>query len=227
MPLRVPLNLVLMVALMLTLQVTDAGAQNRSTHQATRLKSYKVVSPETYNRVLDISFPRDDPDPSKTILAIVLRFKPSFKPESQIVIRRRLDKVEVIEYTSLNGNIYSKLDNVMAYGGKEDAVEMAKLIKVRRRSIEVPYAQVKQWHMNLLDRIGESLKAFKEKSEEYDRGTVTLALDGAAYDLWYEQGLNKISFSLYDEEVNDLRPNGDFKLVQWMNAIRRKIGRLE
>ena len=223
MPIRFPLNVALMIALTLVLQVTDASSQSRSSLQEGRLKSYKVVSPETYNRVLEILFPRNDPDPGKTIFAFVLRFKPSFQPELQIIIRRRLDKVEVVEYTSLNGNIYSKLDDVMAHGGKEDAVEMAKLIKVRRRSIAVPYAQVKQWHMSLLDSVGESLKAFKEKSEEYDRGTVTLALDGTAYDLWYEQGLNKMAFSLYDEEINDLRSTGDFKLVQWMNSVRREV----
>src|SRR5947207_1771856 len=118
--LRISLNTVLMISLTAVFQVTGAYSQSKPSSQDGRLKSYKVVSPETYNHVLDMLFPRDD----SAIFSIVLRFKPSFQPESQIVIKRGLKNAEIIEYTSLSGNIYSKLNDVMARGGKEDAVEM-------------------------------------------------------------------------------------------------------
>lgn len=172
---------------------------------------------------MDILFPRDGP----AIFAIVLRFEPNFQPESQIIIRRELDKAEVVEYTSLSGNIYGKLNDVIAQGGKEDAVEMAKLIKVRKRSIEVPYAQVKQWHSGFLLSIKESLNGFKERIEEYDTGTTTIALDGTFYDLWYKQISNEMSFRVYDQAVEVRRLTGDFKLVQWMNAVRREVEKLK
>ena len=88
MRLRVTLNVALMVVLILVFQVTDAYPQSKSSLQEGRLKSHKVVSPGNYNRVLDILFPRDDS--TKNIFAIVLRFEPSFHPESQIIIRREL-----------------------------------------------------------------------------------------------------------------------------------------
>jgi hypothetical protein len=220
---RVALNVTLIIALTLVSQVTGAYSQSKPSPQDGLLKSYKVVSQETYNRVLDILFPQGD----LGVVTIVLRFEPSFQPESQIIIRKDLDKAEVIEYTSLSGNIYSKLNDVMAHGGKEDAVEMAKLIKVRRRSVEVPYAQIKQWHTGLLASIRESLNVFKEKLDEYDTGTSTIALDGTFYDLWYEQVGDKFSFKLYDEEINDLRSTGKFKLVQWMNTVRRDVRKLK
>lgn len=223
MRLRATLNAALLVVLIPVFQVTGAYSQSRSSLQEGRLKSYKVVSSETYNRVLDILFPRDD----SAIFAIVLRFEPSFQPESQIIIRRGLDKAEVIEYTSLSGNIYKKLNDVIAQGGKEDAVEMAKLIKVRKRSVEVPHAQVKQWHTSFLVSISESLNGFKEKSEEYDTGTSTIALDGTFYDLWYKQISNEMSFRLYDQAVEVPRLEADFKLVQWMNAVRREVEKLK
>jgi hypothetical protein len=225
MRLRVTLNAALMVALISMFHVNFAYSQSRASRQEGSLKSYKAVSTETYNRVLDMLFPRDDS--TKKIFAIVVRFEPSFQPESQITIKKGLDKAEVIEYTSLSGNIYSKLNSVIAHGGKEDVVEMAKLIKVRRRAIEVPYAQIKQWHANFLVSIGGSLDAFNEKIEDYDTGTSTITLDGTFYNLWYKQISNEISFRLYDEEVDDSHSTGDLKLVQWMNTVRREVGKMK
>jgi hypothetical protein len=223
--LRVALKAALMIALTPVFQVTGVYSQSKPSHQDGGLKSYKLVSPETYDRVLDILFPRDDS--AKYVFVIVLRFKPSFQPESQVVIRRGLDRAEITEYTSLSGNVYSKLNDVIAHGGKEDVVEMAKLIKVRKRLIDIPYAQVKQWHTSFLDSIRESLNSFKEKIEEYDTGTSTIALDGTFYDLWYKQISDEISFRLYDREVNDLRSTGDLKIVQWMNTVRRDVSKLK
>jgi hypothetical protein len=223
MRLRGVLNTALMVVLILLFQVNDAYSQGGSSLQEGRLKSYKVVSQETYNRVLDILFPQDD----SSMVTIVLRFEPSFQPESQIVIKRGLNKAEVIEYSSLSGNIYSKLNNVMARGGKEDAIEMAKLIKVRRRSMEVPYARVKRWHADFLDSVSESMNAFKEKLDEYDTGTSTTALDGTFYDLWYKHISNEMSFRVYDQAIEVPRLVADLKLVQWMNAVRQEVGRLK
>lgn len=224
MRLRVTLNVALLVVLIQVFQVTGTYSQGMSSIQEGRFKSYKVVSRETYNRVLDILFPRDD----SAFFAIVLRFEPNFQPESQIVIfKKGLDKAEVIEYTSLSGNIYRRLNDVMAHGGKEDAVEMAKLINIRRRSIEVPYAQVKQWHTSFLVSISESLNTFKEKLDEYDTGTSTIALDGTFYGIWYRQIGGEMSFRLYDQALEIPRLIGDFKLVQWMNTVRRDVEKLK
>src|ERR1044071_9754458 len=70
--------------------------------QAGGLKTHKLISRETHDQVLDIVFPREETvgDP-----AFVLRFKPSSAVESQIVIKRTINKIELLEYTSLSGNI--------------------------------------------------------------------------------------------------------------------------
>src|SRR5262249_310515 len=189
------------------------------------VKNNKIISQEAYNRVLDILFPRDEP---RGDYGLVLRFKPSFHRESQVVIKRGVDKVEVIEYTSLNGNIYSKLNELMSHGAKEDPAELAKLIEGGRRSIQVPYAQIKQWHTSFLESLGQSLITFKNRSEEFDRaGTISVVIDGTFYDLWYGQGINDMSFSFYDEEVSEKLPDGQLKVVQWMNTVRRDVERLK
>lgn len=208
----------------LPFQVSAVGIRSGSLFQEP-LKSHKTVSREIYDRVLDILFPRDEPASN---YCIILRFRPSLHPESQVVIRKNLDKVEVIEYISLSGNIYSKLDELMSHGGKEDAVEMAKLIKVHRRSIQVPNAQANQWHTNFLESLGELVKTFRKRSDEFDKaGTIDVVLHGTFYDLWYSQDVSEMSFSFYDEEVSDQQPNGILKTVQWMNAVRRDVEKLK
>jgi len=234
MPVRIYINfprslaiVVLATVFIAVLHTVSANAKLRPSFQDNQVKGLSVISCETYDRVLDILFPRDVPDPSKTVFKIILRFHPHAQPESQIVIRRGVEKVEVLEYLSLDGNIYRKLNEALAHGSKENAVEMAKSIKVRKRLINVPYSQVKQWHVGLLESIAISTKVFKERSHEFDdMGSETVMLDGAFYDLWYEQRLSKMSFAIYDADVDHHISNDEFKLVQWMNTVRQDIGKM-
>jgi len=60
--------------------------------------------------VLDIIFQRDE---GNRDYDIVLRFEPSNAPESQLYIKRTATKTQVLEYTSVNGNVYGKIDNIL------------------------------------------------------------------------------------------------------------------
>lgn len=102
-------------------------------------RAYKVISPATYEKVLDLVFQCDEANRG---FDFVLRFEPSNAPESQIYIRQTVTKTKVLEYTSLSGNIYGKLDKILRYGVKEDAVEMAKQIQVKKRILDVPEAKL-------------------------------------------------------------------------------------
>lgn len=186
------------------------------------LKTYKVVSHETHERVLDILFQRDE---ANRDYDFILRFAPSFAPESQIVVKRRFGKAEVVEYTSLSGNIYGKLNNVMANGGKEDAAEMAKLVQVKKRVIEVPTAQVRQWRKSLANSIGATMKALEQRDIEDERGNGTITIDGTFYYFWYTQVTGDISFNLLDHEISDRKVTGLLALVRWMNTVRLDIGK--
>jgi hypothetical protein len=217
----------LSAALIFVLQVGSVSAQSDSSQDNSQ-KSYRVVSEATYNRVLDIVFPRDDPDPSETIFSFVLRFEPNSKPESQIVIRRRADKVEVFEYTLSNDDVYTHLNEILTRTGKEDVVEMAKSIRVNRRVTSISLDQAKQWYTAFFDSLTSTTKKLRERGEEFDKtGSESFILHGATYNLWYKQSLNKMSFSLYDVEVDTPGFDGEFKLVQWMNAVRLEVGKLK
>lgn len=212
------------MALGSALSLSAVGQVRASREQSQRTSP--VVSRETYLQVLDTVFPRNDPDPSKTMFEFVLRFGPSFHVTSQIVIRNRGDRTELIEYTSLDGNIFDKLNETLARGGKGDVATLAKSIRVRRREILIPEAQINGWYGQFFEALETTGKTLKQNGEESLRTrSVTLVLDGTFYEVWYKQDLNEISLSLYDVEIDTTGSDGELKLVQWMNSIRREVAK--
>jgi len=215
---------VLAAALSLASQAGLTAQSNAQPNQAQRTNP--VVSWEVYYAVLDAVFPRNDPDTSTTTFELVLRFEPSFHATSQIVIRNRGDKTEVIEYTSPDGNIFDKLNEALGHGTKEEAATLAKSIQVKRREIAMPEAEIKGWYKDFFDSLTATGKTLQQRGEEsLKTRSVTLVLDGTTYNLWYKQGLNKTSLSLYDVEVDTSGSDGELKLVQWMNHIRREVAK--
>jgi hypothetical protein len=212
-----------LVVMLLLFQLSADGSRTSLLAQDP-LKSYKVISRETYERVLDTVFQRDE---ANRDYDFVLRFEPSIAPESQIVIKRSAGKTQVVEYTSLSGNIYRKLDNIMANGGKEDAVEMAKLVQVRKRLVEVRDAQGNQWRGSLPGMMAASMKLLEQRSAEAASGIGTTTIDGTFYSLWYDQGGSSIFFRALDHEVSNREISGELDLVRWMNAVRRDVEKLK
>jgi hypothetical protein len=189
-------------------------------------RSYPVVSHDTHERVLDALFL---PDQASAFDDFVLRFEPSFAPESQIIIKAptvisgKSVGVQVVEYSSLSGNIYVKLGAMLAQGAKEDPVEMAKLFQVRKRTIQIPMAQVKQWRSTLTSSINRSMKILEQRAKESEQGTETITIDGTFYELWFNQVASQIHFRLLDQEVSNREVTGVLPIVRWMNALRREI----
>jgi hypothetical protein len=223
MNLQIAGSVALAAILILPSQLRACGPRTGASFQESP-GSYKVVSQDTYRRVLDIVFPRDDVNRDYDF---VLRFEPSFAPESQIVVRRMAGRFEVTEYTSLSGNIYRQLNRVVAHGGKEEPGEMAKLIQVRKRLIEVSDNRVKQWRGSLANSIGASMKVLEQRAVEAERGVGTITLDGTFYRLWYDQVGSQISFYLLDHEISNREVTGNLELARWMNALRLNVQKLK
>jgi photosystem II stability/assembly factor-like uncharacterized protein len=207
----------------LTRPQADTNAAPRKPQSQEPLKSYKVLSSDTYERVLDIVFERDRAGRDYNF---VLRFEPSFSAESQIVVKSVIGKTMVTEYSSLSGNIYRKLDSAVAKGGKEDAIEMAKLIEVRKREIEIPASQAALWRKSLADSIAASVKVWEERNEEAANGIGTLMIDGTLYQLWYNQDGTDISIAEWDHELREREVTGELQVVRWMNTVRRDLAAL-
>ncbi len=214
------IGLLLTVTLLVIIQTMTLNAQCDKTSP----KSSSVVSQKTYDRVLDILFPRQPSTLEYVDFSIAIRFHPSFAPKSQIVISKFKNKVEVTEYKSLNGNISDNLNQILAKNCKEDAEAMAKQIKIEKKTKVVSLAKVNEWHNNFLTSLGDSLNVIKQRSRKFDEtGEVTVILDGVTYQLWYENNSNKIELSFYDEEIDDSSITGDSPVVQWMNKVRLEL----
>jgi hypothetical protein len=140
------------------------------------------------------------------------------------VIRSGSNKVEVVEYVPADGTVYAKLNDALERGARRDAGELAQLIRVSRRKVAVPHTQVKLWYMTLFDSISGTTKTLRETLERADStGAESFVVHGTVYELWYAQGLKEMSFSLYDVDVADARSSAEFKLVQWMDTVRRDV----
>jgi hypothetical protein len=93
--------------------------------------------------------------------------------------------------------------------------------------VSVAPAQARRWHAALFESLAGSARTLRAAGDEFDKtGGESFVLDGTLYELRYEQGLNRMAFTLYDVEVDKPSSDGEFKLVRWMNAVRREVGRL-
>jgi hypothetical protein len=193
-----------------------SSSANRRLNDAPRT----VLSQKTYERVLEIVFPRPE------TYDYVLRFEPSFAPEKQIVISISAGKTDVVEYTSLSGNIFQKLDRLKASGADEDADQMARTIEVKKRIIAVPADYAISWQSQFSKSSVASTQLLEERRQEAESGVGTVTIDGTLYTIWHGHKSPDSFFRQWDNEVSDKEVTGEFKLVQWMNSIRRDIAKL-
>lgn len=218
----------LLLAILVMAHVSLVHAQDPSPAQNPNVKSYPVVRQETYTQVLDIVFPRESIDPPVNVFTFVLRMSPYSEPESQITIKRNVEGIEVIEYKAVDKGIYTRINELLANGAREDPKELASAIRVTRRVVRVPPAQVARWYTGFFNSLTRTVNVLRTKGQEFERsGTQTIFLHGTVYNLWYEQGLNEMSFSLYDVDPIHVRSGTEFKLVQWIELVRKDIQRIK
>src|SRR5436190_13312348 len=80
-----------------------------------------VVSVDTYEKVLDLVFPRSAVAAEGLVRSFAIRYEPTWKAESQIIITQRKESIEVVEYVSVDGSIYLKLEDILRRTGQENA----------------------------------------------------------------------------------------------------------
>jgi hypothetical protein len=217
-------------AILLMVQISVINTQSGVASQGTSVKTHPIIESDTYDRVLDILFPHQDPVSGPTLWKMVLRFKPSSKPEVQIVIRQSGNKkpgFEVIEYKSPEGSIYNQLNRAVARGEKADAVQLAKSIKIAQRKIPITRAQARQWYETFFTSYISTTRKLKAELKNLETtGSESIAIHGTFYEIWHQQGMQQTTLTLYDFDLADQRPSGEYKLVQWMNSVRLAVEKL-
>jgi hypothetical protein len=193
-------------------------------------QSYTVISFDTHKKVLDLLFPLDALDVHANEFVVILRYMPSFEPESQIVMVAREGKVQVTDYISLDGNIYSKLNQIKAETKREDPLEMSKMLHVKKRELTITFIQVQRWRQHLIDGVSMSLRP-KRFEAAIPPKSASVTLDGTVYELWDSSGVfggsGEFHYSVYGSEVTTPVFRDESPFIGWMKRIRKEITKLK
>ena len=129
-----------------------------------------------------------------------------------------------MEYRPTDGRIADRLNKESARGGREDAAEMTKSIRIEKRVLDVPPQIVKRWLSRFAAIHASPILAESPSHEKSERYVV---LDGTTYELWHEGEKGKVHYSLLGSEIGDRHPRADHPLVTWMNSVRLDIERMK
>lgn len=212
--------LILTVLIIFSAPCVNAQGQTPLQGKPTELSDSEII-----NRVLDLLFPRDVLEGDNIKFAFVLRFRPSFAPETQITIVERTSGLEVIEYMSLDGNLDQKITDILIGTGQTDAKEIAQKLRIKKRVLKVSPAQVRRWRSIFYDRLS-AWEKLEKKEPANKKGPFYILLDGTIYNLWYRSRTGAIFYDLSGSEINGSPSNADSPLIQWMNNVRREIKKL-
>lgn len=173
-----------------------------------------TISRETYNRVIDLIFPRvsDFKDQRKEFI-LTLRYMPSFQAGSQVRITKYSDgSLDVVTYNlaKRNRSIGEQLNDIFRETGREVPEEMAERLSVQTQTI-ADTGTVR----NLLSRF-MSIKF----SPQLDS---SITIDSTGFHLWYDTVSNRSYYLLAGSNHDQNR--FDHPLVRWMNEVRRAVSR--
>ncbi len=211
---KIVMNLIVLLCLAGILQAQDAPPGNEK-------NDFQSVTERTYSDVLDTVFPREIEEKNSTDWQITLRFHADSAPESQVVIRKTVTGVSVTHYRAKKAAVFTSINFWLNEHGREDVVEMSKLIEVERREVPVKRRDVMNWHDGFFASALKSTQEIRYLSGEFDRkGSWGVWLHGTRYQLWYEHNTTKIHYRFVDQEIHDTKVNGELALVRWMNQVR-------
>jgi photosystem II stability/assembly factor-like uncharacterized protein len=176
------------------------------------------VSEETYNRVLDLVFPRNIPKNYKSRYLFVLRYEPAFSAESQITIAERGGEIEVIKYTSLDGNIENKLNQIVQRTRTEDAKRMARQIRIKKEYVKVPSKDIKLLRESFFEKLRLSEQALLDAANDQ----ILISADGTSYRLWY-RGATEVQTDFIGSNITTPTRRDESPLLDWMKETYLKV----
>ncbi len=157
---------------------------------------------------------------------LALRFEPTFTSESQIIITKKSDAVEIERFETANGWIFNTISSWLDNNQKEDIGEMSKLVKVERCQIPFRSQDVSTFYQGFMSSIAPTSKTFSReiaKTEKTDSWDVVL--HGTRYKLWFFYKGNQMSFSTTDHEMDNSKITGLAPLIRWMNKVRLEVNK--
>lgn len=177
---------------------------------------------EDYATLLDAVFPRDL---NGSVFAFALRLMPSFRLESQLVVKVLPDATVRAEIMEVGGRSAWdslpdrwKIDRVLSTG------QLASAIKVERHAIGVDLATAQRWQDSLLNASRASIDELQRRARASRRSRdeeVWVVADGTLGELWYSQRDVDLHWGpLTVPEVGE-KPNSDLHgpVARWMTEM--------
>lgn len=171
---------------------------------------------EVYRKVLDLVFPRGEGDFKDRMkeATLILRYKPSFGPETQIQITKYKDQriAEAVVWTvpKDNRSIWEQVNAALNKDGNRPHIAIAQAIKVERRLVNDP------------DKLSTLLQHFASLNIPSQLDS-SVTLDGYRFELWYETVSNNYYFCLTsDREDESSQPH---PLIKWMVGVKSEMSK--
>lgn len=182
----------------------------------------KLVSADSYARILDLIFPHESVPSLKVAYTMVLRFEPNQGPESQLLLRVWHDgHTEATLYIVKSGSAWNLANAYVSQARKEDVAALARSIPVEKKQLEIDSGRVDRWHTQLFDSLRASDSQLQKDAAQYAKdGSRDSVLDGSRYEFWYSEGETDLHWTFSDIDVNDLPTRANLPLARWMNAVR-------
>jgi hypothetical protein len=143
--------------------------------------------------------------------AFILRYFPSFHPESQIIIRLSNKSEVTINY---------KAARVHFRTGDYNIEEVARQMDVSTKMMNVSSDIYNSWLNKFWDAYSKSTSYLKKSSM-----SDMLVFDGTGYHLEYYGPQTHIAITIQGSELNEITKE-DAPIVQWMSLIKKEIEKL-
>jgi hypothetical protein len=177
-----------------------------------------VAVPEPYDSILDLVFPWPEADLRRHVVTIAMRFRPSFSPESAIVLRFDDQGRATVTYSKAGIRI-SRFLSRSGVSDMGDRAVLERALQVETKNHTLNPIVAGQYLDDFWNALARSPRRIQETAGKFQ-------LDGTNYELRVTTGLVKWHLSIQDEETQN-EINGEMAIVQWMNAIRVAIGKID
>jgi hypothetical protein len=182
-----------------------------------------LISPDAYGHILDIVFSREAPDAAQLQYSFVLRFMSSRHTESEAAISVLRNGMVQARFSKVAGpSVWDVANDYIHKTGDTDVQQIAKLIHITKQVLPVSSSQAALWYAGLMRSMAQSSTQLQQETATFKKtGETTIFLDGSTYELWFQQGLTQVHWTVMDEEVDDASTVGRSFIAKWMNEVRR------
>jgi hypothetical protein len=184
----------------------------------TQRSTLDVSDRDPYESLTEKAFPWIRADDRIGPLTIAMRFRPSFSPESEIILRFDDEGVASVDYVKAGISI-SELLSKPGLPSRLSPANLEKALQIERKKQRINPPLSKQWLDDFWDSLARSPIPIKETAD-------LVQLDGTKYELQFStRFLASCRLTILDNEV-DSKVNGKVPIVYWMNSVRLALDAL-